>query len=253
MDLPVPSIETTFPSRLGYNLAGTTFSPIVNNNNCSPPITDDMIERVTAATSTTTRMQPACCSNKTNTYSKSTSPTITTPSIEAEDTYSLSCCSDRKSNSTNDATSASSVSSSSSSCSLSTVSMESVPLPNIPPPTSCCGPPSKNQQGELIRVVTCRCGDSCACIGCDAHPSRIMKNDVYIGFNNSSNNLNNKRSLVPSIPTTSSATKVVDAAPLNYPSTTLDAEGNMLCGCGCARRFEDCSNCYKELCDAYMN
>ncbi|KAI8972366.1 copper fist DNA binding domain-containing protein [Pilobolus umbonatus] len=52
----------------------------------------------------------------------------------------------------------------------------------VPPPVNCYGPPTKNNQGEMIRVVTCRCGDSCACVGCDAHPSKAMRGeDVYIG------------------------------------------------------------------------
>ncbi|KAI8066387.1 hypothetical protein BC940DRAFT_66000 [Gongronella butleri] len=40
---------------------------------------------------------------------------------------------------------------------------------------SCCSSKQRNARGEIIRVVTCRCGDACQCIGCDAHPSRAMK------------------------------------------------------------------------------
>jgi hypothetical protein len=118
-----------------------------------------------------------------------------------------------------------------------------VPLPNIPPPSSCCGPPSKNQQGETIRVVTCRCGDSCACIGCDAHPSRAMKqgmDDVYIGFDNSSNH----RRL--------SIAAITKPAIEDHPTSILSQDGVVLCGCGCSRTFEDCNDCFRELCQDYL-
>ncbi|CAO3600704.1 unnamed protein product [Absidia cylindrospora] len=51
--------------------------------------------------------------------------------------------------------------------------------------SSCCSSKQRNSLGEIIRVVTCRCGDDCACIGCDAHPSRAMKSsqqDPYAGY-----------------------------------------------------------------------
>ncbi|KAG2203511.1 hypothetical protein INT46_010890 [Mucor plumbeus] len=144
-----------------------------------------------------------------------------------------------------------------------TLPFETVPLPNIPPPTSCCGPPSKNQQGETIRVVTCRCGDSCACIGCDAHPSRAMKegkNDVYIGFDTS---VNSKRRLsIAAICATSSSsiTKTnsqtippQQQANIDHPTSILAEDGTVLCGCGCSRAFADCSDCFRELCDGYFN
>ncbi|KAI9485342.1 MAG: copper fist DNA binding domain-containing protein [Benjaminiella poitrasii] len=116
---------------------------------------------------------------------------------------------------------------------------ESVPLPNIPPPTSCCGPPAKNQQGETIRVVTCRCGDDCACIGCDAHPSRAMKEgkkDVYIGF----------ATTKPQKPRVSLEASFCSVN--NMPSSILSEDGTMLCGCGCLKTLEDCSCCFHDLC-----
>ncbi|KAI9252690.1 copper fist DNA binding domain-containing protein [Helicostylum pulchrum] len=133
------------------------------------------------------------------------------------------------------------------SCCKKIVTLETVPLPNIPPPSSCCGPPSKNQQGETIRVVTCRCGDSCACIGCDAHPSRAMKEgkkDVYIGFDNQNNN---RRLSIAAICSSNPASE------MDHPSSVLSQDGILLCGCGCAKTFEDCSGCFNEICQsAYL-
>ncbi|CAO3637436.1 unnamed protein product [Mucor fragilis] len=141
--------------------------------------------------------------------------------------------------------------------------LEPVPLPDIPPPSSCCGPPSKNQQGETIRVVTCRCGDSCACIGCDAHPSRAMKegrNDVYIGFDTSLNSSKRRLSIatICATPTSNATAKVLAPPPSkqqqqDHPSSILAEDGTVLCGCGCSRAFADCSDCFRELCDGYFN
>lgn len=131
-----------------------------------------------------------------------------------------------------------------------TIPLEAVPLPNIPPPTSCCGPPSKNQQGETIRVVTCRCGDSCACIGCDAHPSRAMKegkNDVYIGFDSHNNS---RRLSIAAMCTTSNILPklIIQPSEMDHPTSVLSQDGVLLCGCGCSKTFEDCSGCFSELC-----
>lgn len=94
--------------------------------------------------------------------------------------------------------------------------------------SSCLGPPAKNDQGETIRLVTCRCGEDCACIGCDAHPSRAMKEgkkDVYVGFSET-------RRL-----------SVVSFWPIeNQPSPFLSQEG-----CGCSKRMENCSECLLQL------
>ncbi|KAG2206571.1 hypothetical protein INT47_008588, partial [Mucor saturninus] len=147
--------------------------------------------------------------------------------------------------------SASSISSMTGSCCTKppTLLFEAVPLPNIPPPTSCCGPPSKNQQGETIRVVTCRCGDSCACIGCDAHPSRAMKegkNDVYIGFDSINNN---RRLSIASMCSSNTLPKLnIQSSEMDHPSSILSEDGVLLCGCGCSKTFEDCSGCFSELC-----
>ncbi|RCI03127.1 hypothetical protein CU098_012534, partial [Rhizopus stolonifer] len=116
------------------------------------------------------------------------------------------------------------------------LALKPVPLPNIPPPTSCCGPALKNQQGETIRVVTCRCGDSCACIGCDAHPSRAMKegtNDVYIGFDS------RKRLSI------SSFLSPRQDQVQQEPSSILLENGISLCGCGCSKTLEECPGCFE--------
>ncbi|KAI9256727.1 copper fist DNA binding domain-containing protein [Sporodiniella umbellata] len=91
-------------------------------------------------------------------------------------------------------------------------------------PASCLGPPAKNQQGETIRLVTCRCGDDCACIGCDAHPSRAMKegkNDVYIGFSEPKD------------------TSIHWLSKIEKASDSL---------CGCSKQSENCTNCLLKLC-----
>lgn len=88
-------------------------------------------------------------------------------------------------------------------------------------PASCLGPPAKNQQGETIRLVTCRCGDDCACIGCDAHPSRAMKEgkkDVYVGFN--------------------------EPRDFPWPSKNDDSRESL---CGCAKQSKNCSDCLLKL------
>jgi CDGSH-type Zn-finger protein len=157
------------------------------------------------------------------------------------------------------------------------IPIESVPLPNIPPPSSCCGPPSKNQQGQMIRVVTCRCGDSCACIGCDAHPSRAMKegiNDVYVGFDNANGNPpqqqrdnyqlsniigNNRRLSIAAICAANSSNSsslpklyTQQQQETDHPTSILSEDGVLLCGCGCSKTFEDCSDCFRELCQTYL-
>ncbi|ORE16749.1 hypothetical protein BCV71DRAFT_227916 [Rhizopus microsporus] len=112
---------------------------------------------------------------------------------------------------------------------------------------SCLGPAAKNQQGEIIRLVTCRCGDNCACIGCDAHPSRAMKegrNDVYIGFNES----HTRKLSISAITWPSSANPDPSSPKPDFPETILAEDGTMLCGCGCAKKFEDCSSCILRLC-----
>jgi hypothetical protein len=95
----------------------------------------------------------------------------------------------------------------------------------------------------MIRIVTCRCGDSCACIGCDAHPSRAMKegrDDVYIGFEET------KRRLSIAAITTYKENEN------NNPSSVLRDDGVYICGCGCGKGFDDCSNCFNELCQDYL-
>lgn len=108
---------------------------------------------------------------------------------------------------------------------------------SLRPPLSCLGPAAKNQQGEIIRLVTCRCGDDCACVGCDAHPSRAMKEgkkDVYIGFNE-----HRRLSISAAIPF--------------QKEESIPSEDGMasLCGCGCSKRFDECSNCLLRLCSEY--
>lgn len=107
----------------------------------------------------------------------------------------------------------------------------------------------------MIRVVTCRCGDSCACIGCDAHPSRAMKegrDDVYIGFDDYSKS---RRVSIASLTTPN--TKPTLPKPMiqagtdsaEHPSSILIQDGFVVCGCGCSKGFSECSDCLQELCN----
>lgn len=191
-------------------------------------------------------MPTNCCSSKKPTTIVVVEATAVTPEepIQLPNTTRTSCCGSNKKNTVTMETIP--LSKNNNSCCKKPV--ETVPLPNIPPPSSCCGPPSKNQQGETIRVVTCRCGDSCACIGCDAHPSRAMKEgkkDVYIGFDNLSNN---RRLSIAAICSNNNT-----ASEMDHPTSVLSEDGILLCGCGCAKSFEDCSGCFNELCQpAYL-
>ncbi|KAL4206170.1 hypothetical protein AB4K20DRAFT_1811874 [Rhizopus microsporus] len=132
-------------------------------------------------------------------------------------------------------------------CSTQTAFTSLLPNNGARPAMSCLGPAAKNQQGEIIRLVTCRCGDNCACIGCDAHPSRAMKegrNDVYIGFNES----HTRKLSISAITWPSSANPDPSSPKPDFPETILAEDGTMLCGCGCAKKFEDCSSCILRLC-----
>ncbi|KAI8644105.1 hypothetical protein BD408DRAFT_413732 [Parasitella parasitica] len=212
----------------------------------------------------------SCCSKSSTSPSTPTPSTPTTPITAAAAAATAagkepvsSCCSSKSSTAIASLPiTASEISSSNA------LTAEPVPIPDIPPPTSCCGPPSKNQQGETIRIVTCRCGDSCACIGCDAHPLRAMKegkNDVYIGFDSSTSS--KRRLSIAAIcataPSSTTSTKTLPQPQLqpqpqpqpqtimDHPTSILAEDGTVLCGCGCSRAFVDCPGCFSELCDGY--
>lgn len=129
----------------------------------------------------------------------------------------------------------------------------------------CCGsPPEKKQNVELepcctnsrpcasgahkdpekrnrIVLVTCRCGDDCACPGCDVHPSKVMKGrkDPYAGYTSSIGEatvIHRK----PSIENDSSQV-------WKSPTAVFNEHGVMLCGCGCDRPFDSCRGCEHGL------
>ncbi|CAO3597325.1 unnamed protein product [Absidia cylindrospora] len=169
---------------------------------------------------------------------------------------------------------------------------------NTIPSSSCCSSPTqptsilsgtccpssttqRNSMGQPIRLVTCRCGDSCTCIGCDAHPNRAMKmyhydqtqqplEDPYAGYSNLSPG---RRGLsieaicqttslsTPSSPSTTSTSSVVSSPhDLQHtsnnnddrPTSVLAENGALLCGCGCSHARDQCTDCFQELCQDYF-
>ncbi|SAL96502.1 hypothetical protein [Absidia glauca] len=113
--------------------------------------------------------------------------------------------------------------------------------------SSCCSSKQRNSLGETIRLVTCRCGDSCACIGCDAHPSRVMKSseqDPYAGYTD----LPFKRRLSIAALCTPSTKP---PRPDDMPTSVLAENGALLCGCGCSNTLSECTDCFQELCQDY--
>ncbi|KAI8344659.1 hypothetical protein BC941DRAFT_508186 [Chlamydoabsidia padenii] len=149
--------------------------------------------------------------------------------------------------------------------------------------SSCCSSKQRNSLGETIRLVTCRCGDSCACIGCDAHPSRAMKSsqqDPYAGYTDIS--LGRRRLSIaaicsttdstpssPSLSSPSSSPKQSSSPQQNWvsssssssslsskiiddmPTSVLAENGSLLCGCGCSNTLNECTDCFQELCQDY--
>lgn len=112
----------------------------------------------------------------------------------------------------------------------------------------CCSEDKVNEEGQKIRIVTCRCGDSCACPGCDAHPSRAMrgKQDPYAGY--ATSDLDPRRRLSIAAICDSSDAPTPKLVSEDRPTLVLAEDGTELCGCGCAMPYEACSNCLNELC-----
>jgi len=100
----------------------------------------------------------------------------------------------------------------------------------------CCSSAISHEQkgpcGEFLRIVNCRCGDSCTCVGCLVHPGQVMtsNSDPYAGFNEMDD--------------------VRCCSPMSAESATHSAimeEDLLLCGCGCNKPVEQCKECYKEF------
>lgn len=117
-------------------------------------------------------------------------------------------------------------------CSVGTTCGSECPCRRTLRDSSCCS------TKEKIRVVTCRCGDSCTCVGCDAHPSRAMRGpqDPYTGFSNDPR----RRLSIAAICAPPEEDK--------EPTSILTEDDRRLCGCGCSLPFASCSNCFDELC-----
>lgn len=108
-----------------------------------------------------------------------------------------------------------------------------------------CGASEKvtQENGKRIRIVTCRCGDSCTCPGCDAHPLRAMRGeaDPYTGFESPRRRLSIAAICAPQdLPTPKLIT--------DTPSAILGQDGQELCSCGCSQLYDSCSNCFAAFC-----
>ncbi|CAM0137850.1 copper-binding transcription factor [Umbelopsis sp. WA50703] len=96
-----------------------------------------------------------------------------------------------------------------------------------------------SEKKSRIVLVTCRCGDDCACPGCDVHPSKVMKGkkDPYAGYTSTS--IIGEATVVHRKPS------IDDSADEEWksPSAVFNEHGVMLCGCGCDRPFDSCRGC----------
>jgi hypothetical protein len=94
-------------------------------------------------------------------------------------------------------------------------------------------------------LVTCRCGDDCACPGCDVHPSKVMKSqkDPYAGYSSAS--VIGEATVIHRKPSIDSDT----SQDWKSPTAVFDEHGAMLCGCGCDRPFDSCRGCEHGLYD----
>ncbi|RUS14842.1 hypothetical protein BC938DRAFT_477181 [Jimgerdemannia flammicorona] len=109
---------------------------------------------------------------------------------------------------------------------------------------SCCNGAVREQppghRGEVTRIVTCRCGDSCACLGCLVHPDKVMmsEGDPYAGYNGKSN-------------LEMEGIRCCSNSPAETTPHTVytDEDGVMMCGCGCNKPDEQCKDCFRDLCE----
>lgn len=104
---------------------------------------------------------------------------------------------------------------------------------------------SKHKHSEKksrIVLVTCRCGDDCACPGCDVHPSKVMKGkkDPYAGYTSS---IIGEATVVHRKPSLDD----IAGEDWKSPTAVFNEHGVMLCGCGCDRPFDSCRGCGNGL------
>jgi hypothetical protein len=112
----------------------------------------------------------------------------------------------------------------------------------------CCGTVTEHEQagprGEVTRIVTCRCGDNCACVACLVHPDKvmIMEGDPYAGYSGKSN---------PEI----ESIRCCSNSPAESIGHTalVDEDVILLCGCGCNKPDEQCRDSFKDLCEDYLS
>ncbi|KAL0093214.1 copper fist DNA binding domain-containing protein [Phycomyces blakesleeanus] len=203
-------------------LASLPLSPSI-----SPPITPttstelngfDILDNL--ANKRVSAVPRPCCSSKATSQTNTTSTHPTNLSTTAKLTTD-------QCNSSSSSSSSPSPSPSPSPSSLPPTSVKTKPdIEPIDVPTPCCSIEKINPEGKRTRVVTCRCGDSCACPGCDAHPSRAMKTsrDPYTGFGA---DISARRRL--------SIAAICEPVVCDQPSALLES-----CGCGCQQVFGSC-------------
>jgi hypothetical protein len=101
------------------------------------------------------------------------------------------------------------------------------------------------KETNRVVLVTCRCGDDCACPGCDVHPSKVMKSqkDPYAGYTSAS--VIGEATVIHRKPSMDSDS----SQDWKSPTAVFDEHGAMLCGCGCDRPFDNCRGCEHGLYD----
>jgi hypothetical protein len=74
------------------------------------------------------------------------------------------------------------------------------------------------------------------------------RDDVYIGFEETMK-MNQRRLSIAAITAKSNTLSKYEE---NNPSSILRDDGVYICGCGCGKGFDDCSNCFSQLCNDYL-
>ncbi|KAI9499437.1 hypothetical protein BDB00DRAFT_534 [Zychaea mexicana] len=202
----------------------------------------------------------SCCSTKSNNPATTSSNCCSTKTVNTNTTSTTTSttASQHKDGNDNTTTSSNICPPSGCGCGIKEIlpSEMSSHLESSSPSSSSCGtkasssssssssPPTEASSGR-VRIVTCRCGDSCACPGCDAHPSRVMKgqNDPYTGF--ATDDVRRRLSIAAiCLPSDAPPSKRSS----EQPTSILREDGIELCGCGCSQTFDACSDCFRELC-----
>lgn len=153
-----------------------------------------------------------------------------------------SCCSTKRSTETTDDETINGNNSASTCC----AQPPSIKIPTIELKPCCTntrpcasGTHKHPENRDRVVLVTCRCGDDCACPGCDVHPSKVMKGqkDPYAGYTPSS--VIGEATVIHRRPSIDSD----DSQDWKSPTAVFNEHGVMLCGCGCNRPFDSCRGC----------